>query len=150
MSAAAQTVNLYRSINPNDSVVTSLLGLYRNRSDYNPFDEYFICRSGENEYYLFFGQQLSESYNYIRYYGTTSGYNTTWSYSEGTGTNLNVVSGIYKGVGNVSDSISSSVAENFKFQYVVVIAVVLISIILLFKVFRFSFRNRFKSEGWTI
>lgn len=151
LPTSAQTVNLYRSVSPSDSIVVSLIGLYRNSTDYNPYDEYFVCRAGEFDYYLFYGTSLQDDYNYIRYYGTqSSSYNQQWQYSTGSGSNLNVNQGIYKGVGNVTDSISSSVAETFKFQYVIVIVAVLISIIVLFKVFRFSFKNRFKTEGWTI
>lgn len=151
ITTSAQTVNLYRTISPNDSIVVSLIGLYRNSSDYNPFDEYFVCRVGEYDYYLFYGTSLQDDYKYIRYYATQfSSYTPQWTYSTGSGSNLNVNQGIYKGVGNVIDSISSSAAETFKFQYLIIIVAVLISIIVLFKVFRFSFRNRFKTEGWTI
>ena len=136
-------MSLYRSVNPNDSVVVSLIGLYRNSADYNPYDEYFVCRAGEFDYYLFYGTSLQADYKYIRYYGTqSSSYNQQWQYSTGSGTKLNVIQGNYKGVGNVTDSISSSIMEDFKFQYVLILVAVLLSIVILFKIFRFSFTSR--------
>ena len=142
-------MSLYRSVNPNDSVVVSLIGLYRNSPDYNPYDEYFVCRAGEFDYYLFYGTSLQDEYKYIRYYGTqSSSYNQQWQYSTGSGSNLNVIQGHYKGVGNVTDSISSSIMEDFKFQYVFILVAVLLSIVILFKIFRFSFTSRFKEGGW--
>ena len=94
-SASAASYSLYSSCSPSESAVVNLIGVWRNQTNYNPFDEYLVCRTGQYEYFLFYGSDLNSDYSYIRYFASSSGYNTVWSVAFGSGSSLSVNYGNY-------------------------------------------------------
>lgn len=147
-SVSAASFTLYSSLSGDDSVCNRLIGLYRNSDSYSPYNQFLVCRTGQYEYYLFSGSDLTQSYDYIRYYALTSGYSSQWNISYGSGNSLSINYNSYVPVGNVSESVSSALAEEFKFQYVAIVLLSLVAIVILFKVFRFRFKTA-EQKGWS-
>lgn len=144
----AENYSLFSSLNPEDNIAKNLVGFYINQPDYDPYNEYYCCRTGQYDYYLFYGRSLSGDYKYIHYYGVQNGYNLSYFYSVGGGSNLIISSNGFIGVGNIENSIISDKAENYKYYFVITILLFLICFVLIFKFFKVHFKS--KSGGWDI
>ena len=149
--AFAQSYTLYSSVGETDTNTRNLIGLYQNSPYYDPYNQFFVCRTGQYEYHIFFGKNLSYEYRYYRYYGTNQGgYQQTYYFDSGSGNNLQIAHNGYVGVGNVENSLQSDKAETFKFQYVIIILTLLITSVFLFKVFKMRFNGSDRRKGWRV
>lgn len=149
--AFAQSYTLYSSMGETDTNTRNLIGMYQNSPYYDPYNQFFVCRTGQYEYHIFFGKNLSDEYRYYKYYGQNlGGYQQTYYFDAGTGSNLQINYNGYVGVGNVENSIMSEKAESFKFQYIIIILTILITIVVLFKVFKLHYNSSDRRKGWRI
>lgn len=145
----AANYTLYGNLSSNDTITQNLIGVYTNQEDYDPFNQYYVARIGQYDYFLFYGRDLSEDYRFIRYYGTQDGVGMRYNYVIGSGNNLNVNRSGYMGVGNVPETSAFLNEKQFGFQYVITVLTLLITILILFRTFRR--RQRVRSDrGWTL
>lgn len=147
----AEQFSLYSSVSPSDTIVKNLIGIYQNSPDYDPYNEFEVARVGQYDYRIFYGRDIDSSdYSYFQYYGVQSGVGAVnWAYAGGVGSSLHLIKLNYMTVGNVVNTIKSSEAESFKFQYVALGLAFFALIIFLYKVFRFKISSR-PSRGWRI
>lgn len=149
IGCSAANYSLYASVSSNDSVVNNLIGIYLNSDTYDPFNQYFCGRFGQYDYILFYGKNLTEGGDYIRYTGTYNGNQLQYTYTTGHEDQININYQNYIGVGNVPGSIQNDKHSQFGFGYVIMVLVILISILFLFKTFRKVYRPR-SDKGYTL
>lgn len=148
LSSYAENFTLYQSVGTNDTITRNLIAIYQNSPEYDPFYEFEVARVGQYDYRLFYGKDISSGdYNFYQYVGvpTTSGIN--YQYSGGTGSNLYLEKRGYMTVGNVENSFSSPEANQFKFQYVLIVFTFLFAVLALFKIFKQKVQFR-SSRRW--
>lgn len=145
----AANYTAYSSVSSSDSVTKNLIGIYRNSPDFDPFNQYVVCRTGQYEYYVFYAKNLAEDYKYYRYHGTVNQGYVNYYYDSGEGNNLRINTAGYKVVGNVEDSIASEQFETFKFQFVLIPLAILLLVLLIFKTFKRRYVAR-RSSGWDL
>lgn len=149
ITCSAANYTLYGNLSSNDTIVSNLIGVYTNQDDYDPFNQYYVARIGQYDYFLFYGRDLSEDYKFIRYYGTQDGVSMRYNYVIGSGSNLNVNRNGFIGVGNVPETSAFLSEKQFGFLYVITVLTLLITILILFRTFRR--RQRVRSDrGWTL
>lgn len=148
VTALSASVSVYAGVSDSDQIVKNLIGIYQNDNSYDPFNEYVVLRSGQYEYYVFFGKDLSDDYRYYRYYGTQNGYNTVWQIDTGTGNNLRIDSHGYLYVGNTQGAINSEKETSNKYLYVIMSVAILIAIVVIFKTFRQRYTPT--KKGWSV
>lgn len=145
----AANYTLYGNLSSNDTIVSNLIGVYTNQEDYDPFNQYYVARIGQYDYFLFYARDLSEDYKFIRYYGTQDGVSMRYNYVIGSGNHLNVTRNGFMGVGNVPETSAFLNEKQFGFQYVITVLTLLITILILFRTFRR--RQHVRSDrGWTL
>lgn len=146
----AENFTLYSSVQSSDQIVRNLISIYQNSPNYDPFNEFEVARVSQYDYRLFYGRDISSGpYNFFQYtlYTSTSGSN--YIYTGGSGTDLYLDKRGYMTVGNVENSFSSPEANQYNFQYVLIVFVFFFAIIALFKIFKQ--KMRFNSQkGWRI
>lgn len=131
----ADSVSLYASVDDSNNTVNLLGDIMRNDPAYDPYNEYVIVRSGEREYRLYFGEDLSKSsvrYTYIPSYMA----NPASLSRSNVNTNLDIISNGYTYVGNINGSLASSSVDNYKTNYVLSVCAIILVIFVIFKIFR--------------
>ena len=150
LTGFAESFNLYSSMSSSDSIAQNLIGLYLNQDDFDPFNQYYCCRVGQYDYRLFYAKNLAEYYKYIRYSAVSGqGPAYVYQYDYGSGSDLQINTGGYVGVGNIEHSVLSDKAENFKAGYVIIALWFLITIFVIFKVLRLRIHSH-ESRGWRL
>lgn len=135
VSAHAETISLYASVDDSSGSVNMLGDLMRNDPEYDPFNEYVICRTGERDYRLYFGKDLDEFS--ICYIYQTSAYNVPATLSRrSVNDGLNINKNGYWYVGNIDGSLASQSIDTYKTNYVLVVLLIVITLFVIFKVFR--------------
>lgn len=131
----ADNVSLYGSLDDSNNIANLLGDVMRNDPAYDPYNEYVIVRSGEREYRLYFGEDLSKSsvkYTYIPSYMA----NPASLSRSNVNNSLDIISNGYTYVGNINGSLASSSVDNYKTNYVLSVCAILIVIFVIFKIFR--------------
>ncbi|MBO5395383.1 MAG: hypothetical protein J6A97_00715 [Clostridia bacterium] len=137
ITCCAATFTPYQGITNSSSQVSLLYGYYRNLDTFSYDDEFIIMRSGQYDYYLFYGDLSSDSVFYISYLGNTqSGYNTVYEISMGLEDNFSYVLNEYSVVGNIPGSIAYSEHYSSFTDFTIQIAAFSLLIIFIFYVFR--------------
>lgn len=146
----AENFTLYSSVGSNDTITRNLIAIYQNSPNYDPYYEFEVARVGQYDYRLFYGADISDGqYNFYQYVGVPSSSGINYFYSGGNGTNLYLDKRGYVTVGNVENSLSSSEANTFKFQYVLLALSFIVTIFFIFKTFRQTVKMK-SSGGWRI
>ena len=137
-SSYAASFSAYGSVSNSTSYVQTLVGYYMNSDEYKFTNDFIVIRTGQYQYDLFFGKELSGTVKYYRLSAQTSGYNTEWIFSSGSVSNFSYSLGNYTAVGNVSGSITSSDYRSQRFYLLGEIFLVLIIILIALRLFRFG------------
>lgn len=138
IDAYADTVVPYGSVDDSNSVVNLLTDVMRSDTQYDPYNEYLIVRTGEREYSLYFGKKLSEGavrYVYVQQYAQQPS-----SLTRSVVNSVSLTSNGYVCVGTSQGQARSSLAEDYKTKSVLIVASVTVLVVVLFGRFR-------KSEG---
>ena len=96
----ASYYSVYGSVTQSTTQISNLIDSMHNQYDYNPLRDWVAFRSAENEYCLFYNIKSDGTCIRLRYYGTTSGYITTWHFDRSNETNFSYNSNNYTIVGN--------------------------------------------------
>lgn len=149
INASAANYALFSSVSASDSSVNNLMSLYMNEPDYDPFNQYFCGAFGQYDYYLFYSPNLAEDYKFIRYYRQQVGNGYQYRFEHGTGSNLQIITNGYLGVGNVENSASYFTERQFGFFYVITVLLLVITPLVIFRTFRR--RQHVRSDRrWTL
>lgn len=141
ITASAATYTPYQGLTDSSSQASLLYGYYRNLDNFSYDDEFIIMRSGQYDYYLFFGDLSSDKVNFISYTAnTSSGYNQIYEINFGIESNFNYVLNNYSVVGNVPGTVAYSEHNSNFTAFTIQIASYSSLILLIF----FVFRNHFK------
>lgn len=128
------TFNLYSNLDDSNSVSNLLFDFYRSQDDYDPIADYAIFRSSQTDYYLVYGDlRNGGSYKSIRYTNNNTG---SYSLSYSSGSDLTINSNGYHFIGSIPGSSSSALADTYKTNYFIIFFIVIISILVLFRLFR--------------
>ena len=141
ITASAATYIPYQGLTDTSSQASLLYGYYRNLDNFSYDDEFIIMRSGQYEYYLFFGDLSSDKVNYISYTAnSSSGYNQTYEINIGIESNFHFVLNNYSVVGNIPGTVAYSDHNSSFTDFTIQIAAYCSLILFIF----FVFRNHFK------
>lgn len=144
---AAYTVTPYGDVTSSSTTANNLVDLYRNESNYDPLQEFAVIRESQYVYTLFYGEKLSQSFDYIRF---TQAHNSVpQSYSFGSGSNLQINDNGYLFTGNISGAAASERADGYMFRFIIILAFTFLLLIVIFKVFH-SRVNMSPTKGYTI
>lgn len=135
--ALADTVNLYANLDDSNTSCNILIDAMYNDPKYDPYNQYAVMRTGEYEYRVYFGDDLSGS-NLVYYQYVPAQYQIPASISRGTANSLTINRHGYYFVGNVEGSLSSAQAENYKTGVIISMAAIAILFVILFVRFRHS------------
>lgn len=137
ITVVAATYTPYQGLTDSSSQASLLYGYYRNLDTFSYDDEFIIMRSGQYDYYLFYGDLSSDSVFYISYRGNTqSGYNTVYEISMGLEDNFSYVLNEYSVVGNIPGTIAYSEHYSSFTDFTIQIVAFSLLILFIFYVFR--------------
>lgn len=134
---SAATYTPYQGLTDSSSQASLLYGYYRNLDTFSYDNEFIIMRSGQYDYYLFYGDLSSGTVDYISYRGTTqSGYGTVYQIEYGVESNFNYVLNEYSVVGNIPGTVGYSNYYNGFSDFTIQIAAFTLLILFIFFIFR--------------
>ena len=140
--SSASTFVPYSSLTDTSSQASLLFNYYRNLDTFSYDDDFLIMRSGQYEYYLFYGDLTSDTVNYISYIGqTSSGYNTIWTIDIGVESNFSYVLNEYSVVGNIPGTAAYSDFYDSYNDFIVQVCIILICIFFIFYIFRPTYKE---------
>lgn len=142
MMCSAATFTPYSGLTDSSSQASLLYGYYRNLDTFSYDNEFIIMRSGQYDYYLFYGDLSSGTVDYISYRGTTqSGYGTVYQIEYGVESNFNYVLNEYSVVGNIPGTVAYSNHYSSFIDFTIQIASFTLLILFIFYVFRSHFKE---------
>lgn len=140
LPVSADTLSCYANTDPESTTVGLLVNAMRSDPAYDPFNQYVVCRTSDNQYVIAFGPDLQSGatlYVYTQQYAGVPA-----RISKSSASSISVNSNGYYYAGNAFDGITSTRAETYKYQSVVVVAVIVILLVVLFKVFKRSSKTK--------
>lgn len=145
----AESFSLYSSVGINDTNTRNLIAIYQNSPDYDPFYEFEVARVGQYDYRIFYGKDISNGeYKYFSYYGINQGASgIRYYFGGGSGSNLYLDKNGYVTVGNVENSLRSSEADSFRYQYVMISCAIILLIFVFFRFMKKRYHVR-SGRGW--
>lgn len=152
-SAASHTATVDLAATNSYGII--LYDTYRNRSDYDPYNQFVIWQETSGVYYLAYGASLDQGQPVTILKYDRSGISSNYSLSISTDNNFSLSCGRFQYVSNCGQkfgnfSLASSTHEDFKFKYIFIISIVLFLIVFLFFVFRKKTLTNIRGKGWTV
>lgn len=141
ISVSAESFSAYSSVTENSSQISILLQYLFNQEDFDCFKDFVALRTGDYDYSLFYNIEGGNARR-LRYYATSSGYNTIWHATISDVSNFSFNSGNYTVVGNVDNSLGSSLYQDYCNRYILKICIPFILVILIFFVWKIKHRNK--------
>lgn len=131
----AETVSLYASVDDSSSTINLLTDIMRNDPSYDPYNQFVALRSGDHEYRIYFGADLTKQS--VCYTYTTSYMQNPASLIRSTvDSGLTVNKNGYLCVGNIAGSSASALADEYKTHTVLAVLAILFVILWIFHMFR--------------
>lgn len=142
VSSFAANYSVYSSVTPSTSQISILINTLQNQPDLKPFLHWVAFRTGDYDYSLFYNIKDDGSALRLRYYATSSGYNTVWHLVKSSENNFSYYSNNYTVVGTDINTLGSDSYQQFVFRYILKISVPFILILFIFFIFRIKRRGR--------
>lgn len=135
VTARAETVSLYASVDDSNATINLLTDIMRNDPSYDPYNQFIAFRSGDHEYRIYFGADLTK--NSVCYVYTTSYMQNPASLIRSTiNSGLTINKNGYMCVGNIAGSTASALADEYKTHTVLVVLAILFVILWIYHIFR--------------
>lgn len=145
--ALGVSVTPYSSIDDSSSYANLLTDLYVNQADYSPKKDFVIIRVGQYDYTLYYSEDFESTTQYI----SVSAYQGRQNISFGSVSSLNISNpSDYNIVGSISGTSCSKLANDFKFQYIIIAVAILVSVLLLLRLIKRVRPSGSSSKGFTV
>lgn len=136
----AASYSAYSSVTASTSQINILIQSMLNQPDFNPFDDWIGIRTSDYDYSVFYNIKDSSAVR-LRYYATSSGYNTVWHFAKSEDNNFSFDRGEYTIVGNISDSLGSDSFREYLSHFMLSSCLPLSCVLLIFFIFRIKKRR---------